>query len=256
MPRRRPSDRLRRIIDAAIDVFTLKGYRRTQMSDVARAADVSQGTLYNYVESKEALFFLIIDRGLSDAPLPTEDELPIRTQTPEATVARMRERMSAVLRFPVLDCALATPAPADPRAELEAIIRELYVLMAETRRAADLIERSALDLPQVGNLLWLEFRRSIVDRLTRYLQRRIVSGAVRPVSDPPTAARLILETVVWFARHRHNSADSQMITEQGALETTVDFLVNGLLAHPAKASSPTSRQKPKTARLRAGRKLR
>ncbi len=37
------------IVDAALDVFSSVGFSRTQMSDVAAAAGVSVGTLYNYV---------------------------------------------------------------------------------------------------------------------------------------------------------------------------------------------------------------
>src|ERR1700682_4298726 len=95
MARRRSQNRLAELIDAAIEVFVAKGYRRTQMADVARAASVSQGTLYNYVESKEALFALILDREFSNAPLPTPKELPIPPPPLEATVKRLRERMAS-----------------------------------------------------------------------------------------------------------------------------------------------------------------
>ena len=39
--------------------------RRAQMDDVAQIARVSKNTVYDYFESKEALFYLIIDRGFS-----------------------------------------------------------------------------------------------------------------------------------------------------------------------------------------------
>jgi hypothetical protein len=80
-------------------------------------------------------------------------------------------------------------------------------------------------------------------------------GAVRPLPDVPTAARLILETVVWFARHRHNSPDSAMIGEAAALETTVDFLVSGLLAPPAPATSTKPKRHPHGSQLHVGRNL-
>src|SRR5437016_13389998 len=100
---RQPETRLSDLIEAAIEVFIAKGYRRTQMADVARAARVSQGTLYNYVESKEALFYLIIDRGLIGAAPPTLSEQKIRTPAPGETIARLRHRINTELRVPELE---------------------------------------------------------------------------------------------------------------------------------------------------------
>jgi hypothetical protein len=95
----------------------------------------------------------------------------------------------------------------------------------------------------LGQLLYIERRRSIVAQLTRYLESRIASGAFRPLPHPATAARLILETVVWFSRHRHRTPDSAMITDQAALETTVDFLVGGLVAPTGQRKSHVRRTK-------------
>jgi len=57
--RRVPTDRIERLIECATEVFIDQGYRRTQMSDVASALGVAKGTLYLYVDSKEALFDLV-----------------------------------------------------------------------------------------------------------------------------------------------------------------------------------------------------
>ena len=68
MARKRPEGRLDQLLDCATRVFIDKGYRRTQMADVAREMGVSAGALYGYVESKEALFHLLIDRAFTGAP--------------------------------------------------------------------------------------------------------------------------------------------------------------------------------------------
>jgi hypothetical protein len=111
------------------------------------------------------------------------------------------------------------------------------------RRAIDLIERSAVDLPEFAEQLYIKMRRGRIDHLTRYLESRIALGLFRPLPDPPTTARLLLETVVWFARHRHNTPDSAMITDAAAVDTTVDFLVNGLLAHPSSTAARVMKKK-------------
>lgn len=49
------------IENAAIDVFLKKGFARASMQEVAARAGVSVSNIYNYFESKEKLFYTIID---------------------------------------------------------------------------------------------------------------------------------------------------------------------------------------------------
>lgn len=49
-------ERRKQILDAALTVFSGKGYHATNVSDVAAEAGVSQGTIYWYFESKDELF--------------------------------------------------------------------------------------------------------------------------------------------------------------------------------------------------------
>lgn len=50
-----------RILRAAIDVFAGKGYFAARMTDVAKTAEVADGTLYLYFEGKEHLLLSIFD---------------------------------------------------------------------------------------------------------------------------------------------------------------------------------------------------
>jgi AcrR family transcriptional regulator len=45
------------IYSAAVQVFAEKGYANTTVQDIARAAGVGKGTIYQYVKSKEDLFY-------------------------------------------------------------------------------------------------------------------------------------------------------------------------------------------------------
>jgi len=77
MARTIPDDRLRRLVEVATAVFIEQGFRHTRMDDVADALGVAKGTLYLYVESKEALFDLVCRSA--DAPFETPPTLPLRT---------------------------------------------------------------------------------------------------------------------------------------------------------------------------------
>jgi AcrR family transcriptional regulator len=50
------------ILDAATRVFAARGFNVATVRDVARAAGVADGTIYNYFENKDALLFGIFDR--------------------------------------------------------------------------------------------------------------------------------------------------------------------------------------------------
>lgn len=228
MARRRPDNRLPDLIEAGVRVFTERGYQRTQMADVAKAMGVAPGTLYLYVESKEALFHLLVERGWSSEPTSLP-ELPIRTPAPGATLQMLRRRLADGAALPALDKALASRRVPDPAAELEAILREFYDTVARNWRGIRLLEHSALDWPELAALFYTDMRRSILSRLTRYLERRIEQNHLRRVPDVAATARFINETVAWFAMHRHNDRDAKSISDELAATTVIDLLLHALL---------------------------
>jgi AcrR family transcriptional regulator len=61
------------LIEVATQTFVARGYRLTQMSDVAEALGVAKGTLYGYVESKEALFDAAVRLADGQGTLPEPD---------------------------------------------------------------------------------------------------------------------------------------------------------------------------------------
>ena len=55
-------ERQQQIANAAISVFEKKGFAGATLRDIGLAAQLTQGTLYNYIESKEDILFLVCDR--------------------------------------------------------------------------------------------------------------------------------------------------------------------------------------------------
>jgi TetR/AcrR family transcriptional regulator, fatty acid metabolism regulator protein len=55
------------ILRAATRVFARNGYFNSKVADIARAADVADGTVYLYFKSKEEILHSIFDRSVGDA---------------------------------------------------------------------------------------------------------------------------------------------------------------------------------------------
>lgn len=61
------------IIQCAVKVFVKKGYDRTNMRELAKACNMSIGSLYHYVSSKNDILYLIVNHGLSMLAESVED---------------------------------------------------------------------------------------------------------------------------------------------------------------------------------------
>jgi len=90
--------RRRELLDAARDLFAAKGFEKTNVSDIAARAGVSQGTIYWYFKSKVELLMAVFEDWLAGLvrdyssivtePGTTEDRLRLYAQ---AVARRMEE---------------------------------------------------------------------------------------------------------------------------------------------------------------------
>jgi hypothetical protein len=82
----------------------------------------------------------------------------------------------------------------------------------------------------------------VLDALTQYLDGRAKTGKLRGTPDTAATARLVLETLTWFARHRHSDPYGAAIPPGLAQETAVDALLHALVPpHYLPALAPPHR---------------
>src|SRR5881397_2837616 len=61
------ADKRMAILLAATRVFARNGYFNSKVADIARAAEVADGTVYLYFKSKEEILHSIFDQNMDDA---------------------------------------------------------------------------------------------------------------------------------------------------------------------------------------------
>ncbi len=229
MPRKRPENGLDDLVRAAATVFASRGFARAQMADIAREMGVSAGALYGYVESKEALFDLVLQRAFVAEPAAVPS-LPVPTPPREDVVRHARERLASA-RSPALSAALrrGVPGPGGAATELQEVLREIYDFLVENRQGLALVEAAANDRPELAAVYYRGGRSGLLDRLERYLLAGIERGDFEPVADVAVAARLLLETIAWFTRHRFGDFDDGVDDDGVAEDTVIAMLTRSVL---------------------------
>src|SRR5262249_19111811 len=108
------------------------------MADVAEALGVAKGTVYGYVESKEALFDAAVryaDQRLAEAPA----HLPVRTPAPGETASYVRERLALeAAEMTLVRVSSGTLVIRDTVEELTSVLRDLYRSILRNRLALKL----------------------------------------------------------------------------------------------------------------------
>ena len=98
--------------------------------------------------------------------------------------------------------------------------------MSATRLAADMIERSARDLPVLAELFRNQWSSPLFRRVEGFLRSRMDRRELRQVDDVKVAARFVIETITWFARHRFHDLDGYRLDETRTEATVVELIVS------------------------------
>ena len=110
-----------------------------------------------------------------DRPL----ELPVTGASVATTARWLSDRLDFRTDFPLLERALAQPPATGDRADTEAVVGELFDVLARVRLGIDMIERSVDDLPEMAAVCSGGSARSC-SRGTGGTSRRSAAGATRP----------------------------------------------------------------------------
>jgi uroporphyrinogen-III synthase len=88
-----------KILDAAAELFSRKNYHEVMMEDVARLVSVAKGTVYNYFNSKEDLYFSIMQNRLEKLTLLLND----RIHSEGSTIGALRAFVVTLYSFMMSD---------------------------------------------------------------------------------------------------------------------------------------------------------
>lgn len=215
-----------RLVSAAAETFIAQGFQRTQMQDVADALGVAKGTVYGYVENKDALLGAALRFADGAESMPDVGELPVRAPAPGELAQLVADRLRGEVEQLRLVEALSKRWRGPLATELSEIITNLYDTLTRHRVSIKLVDRCASELPELAEVWFGQGRSGLVVVLTEYLQGR---KALRLPGPAPLVARTILETCVLWAVHLHWDPARQPVDTAAVPATLAGLLTRGLL---------------------------
>ena len=195
----RVRDRRQQLVEAAVQVFMAKGFHTTTVRDIGQAANLTQGTIYNYVRSKDDILYLVCDHVVTayqDAVRASLADLGEDEPALEAIVRAVTETMYDYQDYILL---IYHESHALDRGSLHAIlgrVEEFVAFIREAMLAAGVRaeERQMEVLANIVTFLptmvalrrWLlrrvASREEVIDSLTRFMLRGLKSETILAAS--------------------------------------------------------------------------
>jgi len=207
--RRRAADRPDEVLDAAVHLFMERGFAATRVDDIATAAGISKGAVYQYFPTKQAIFEALVRRAVG----------------------------------PLVDEAVTASAdrPGDPAKVIEGLARAVATRLKDPTRAAIplLVIAEAASFPELAEF----YRKEVVERavaaFSRLFEEGVARGQLRAVPSAvamrcvmgPIIANIILGRVFGLGLPKGVSDDDFIAAH-------LDIMMNGLRIDAGGGATP------------------
>jgi AcrR family transcriptional regulator len=189
------------ILMGAAQVFAEKGYHQATTKEIAKAASVSEGTIYNYFANKRELLVAMVNAiGMQSVREIMVDE-----------------------------------SPDNPEAFMKAILKDRYELAKQFgNRMAPLIAEMFTDA-EMREIIYNQIAMPIAGHVESFIQANIEAGRFHPVNPMITTRSFVGSIFINFAL-KLSGVDKRYndISEDELIDELVSIFLNGLLIQDKK----------------------
>ncbi len=205
-PQHTRRDRREDILQTSLHLFAEKGFHGTSMRDIAREAEITEGLIYHYFESKRDLFRAIIDEY---------SFLPLLRTLPE-----LAEQL-------------------DLRALLIVLARGFFDVLKQNTELARLLLQEVQVFPEEKEAFFADAVNESIQELARILEGRMNDRA-RAQVDPEVSARIFFNSLLAFFVEQEILGGKHMLpADEGSyIEHLVDMFVKRLGPGRSKPAGP------------------
>lgn len=190
-------DRREQIIDAAMHVFSQKGFSRATNKDIALEAGITPGLIYHYFESKEALLQAIVE-GRSPLRLISSLSPAMLEQPPDVFLRFLAQQVLVIV-------------------EDEKFVQLIRVFLPEV-----------LHNPKISPIGYGAIQQAL-HFLELYVSTKVARGDLRSV-EPNLVAQIFMSSIIGFVFRRQVLRDvsAAQYTQKQIADFVVDTMLKGL----------------------------
>lgn len=195
------------LIEAAIELFSRKGFSGTTTKEVAASAGVTEAIVFRHFATKQDLYTAILEHRIG-------------AENVEAWLARAQEFMDA----------------RDDEGLFRFVVTEIIGICRKEPRFERLVLFAALEGHELA-VMHGELAAPIAQRFLEYIVRRQRAGALRK-GDPNAFLMAIAGFAKQYAAHKYlyRTCESP-VSDEAAIDTFIGILMNGARGKSAKGAS-------------------
>lgn len=188
--------RRRQILIGAAQVFAEKGFHKATTKEIAKAAGVAEGTIYNYFDNKRELLLAMID----------------------------------LIGIQSLKRIVLTDPPDDPRELLTAIMHDRFQLAQEWGSHILPILAEVFNDEELREMLYRQIAMPITSHIEKHIQSLMDTGRLRQI-DPVIVTRAMIGAVIINFALKLSKLDPryERFSVASIIEQIVSIFLDGLL---------------------------
>jgi TetR/AcrR family transcriptional regulator len=204
------SDRRRQLVEAALDLFSRRGFQGATTKEIAAAAGVTEAIIFRHFPNKQALYNAVLDYHHESGQL-------------EACVNEWKSFMDA----------------NDDSGLFRSLIRHMIVGYRHDARVKRALLFAALEGHQTGLAEHRNRALPIFEPVFHYIERRQSEGALRAI-DPTAVIIAVISVADHYGMLTEFFGFSTGLTDEEVTEDFLDIVLHGLMPATAPQAPSTS----------------
>ncbi|SFS63998.1 TetR/AcrR family transcriptional regulator [Paenibacillus sp. BC26] len=219
-------ERLRSIYFHAGRLFNTKRYANTKVSEIAEAAGVATGTIYNLFTSKKAILTFVIRASLEKDYLDSEIALPVE----EADMKHLYSLCEKLNDRIFGDVLRITDADGSIIKSFTQMVADIFDMSADILLATGNIETNASILRELANSFFPardQFFRIFENNLMTFME----AGEIRKLDYPRVHVQSINDILTWWAMNANIAMPEISVPRAAARDIAVDLVARAYVIH-------------------------